>query len=200
VLPSHQQKSITCKQQPLTSVYIRAFAMSAMASAIEYCFWIEGTFTFLVYVWGVHHFWQHPKEPVWGAIAGSSGSFLLWLWCELGSWVCFGLLTSELWDNPLVDWSVVLTYSVFLLGEGLWMLLTVYKQVQLNRICLYVVSAAIALLAMQVCAARLSSVAVVPAFLLALHTIVWNAVIWLNSWEAEVKAQVTEGYPPVEPD
>ena len=110
-----------------------------MVSAFQYCFWIEGSFTFLVYVWGVYYFWGHPHEPVWGGLA-DRWYFIPWLICELAAIVPFGLITAEFWDGA--ELYVLLTYSAFLIGEAVWMILTVYKRVYWNRVCLYTVTAA----------------------------------------------------------
>ena len=152
---------------------------------LQYCFWVEGTFTFLAYVWGIHYFWEHPSEPVWGGLRGKV--FAVWLLCELCAAGCFGIVTYELWDSRLVDWSVLMTYSIVLVGEGLWMLFTVWRWVEWNRTCLYLVSVAAALLAFEVAVAQLSVFAMWPGIYLALHTTCWNAYFWMNTWEAEVK-------------
>ena len=157
-----------------------------MVSAFQYCFWIEGSFTFLVFVWGVYYFWGHPYEPVWGGLA-DRWYFIPWLICELAAIVPFGLITAEFWDGA--ELYVLLTYSAFLIGEAVWMILTVYKRVYWNRVCLYTVTAAAALLAVDVYMKNPSAAAVVPAILLALHVGLWDAYFWMNTWEAEVERQ-----------
>jgi len=156
-----------------------------MANALQLCFWLCGSATFAAYAWGARHFWVHRGEPVWGGLQGQV--FWAWVPCELAAVACFGLVTRGLWDSERVDWTVCLSYAVFLLGEGLWMVLTVRKWVELNRACVYAVAAASMMLAFQVAVARLSEEAVWPAVYLALHTTAWDALFWMRTWEAEVR-------------
>ena len=163
-----------------------------MVSALQYCFWVEGAFTFSVYVWGAFYFWWNPTEPVWGALKYRR-FFIPWLLCELAGIPCFGIITAELWDKEAADWHVLLIYSVFLIGEAMWMILTVYQQVEWTRICLYTVTASVLGLAIEIGVENSSSRALPPAILLAAHIGIWDAVIWMNSWEEEVEAYHTPG-------
>ena len=156
---------------------------------LQYCFWIEGSFTFLVYVWGVYYFWCHPQEPVWGGLA-ERRFFLPWLVCELAGAVPCALITAELWEST--EWHTILWYSFFLLGEAAWMILTVYKQIQWNRLCLYTITLSAALLTIEVYIKN--PVVGVTSFLLTLHIGLWDALFWMDTWEAEVKAQENTEY------
>ena len=154
-----------------------------MLSAIQYCFWIEGSFTFLSFVWGFYYFWSNPDEPVWGGLR-ERRFFWPWLVCELAGIVPFALITLEFWDCS--EWHVVALYSVFLVGEAAWMFLTAWQWIQWNRLCLLTMSGAAGLLAVEAFAKDPHSIAVAPAALLALHVGLWDAYFWMDTWEAEV--------------
>ena len=53
-----------------------------MLSAIQYCFWIQGSFTFLSFVWGFYYFWSNPDEPVWGGLRERR---FFWPWLHMST-------------------------------------------------------------------------------------------------------------------
>ena len=160
----------------LLCIYALSKGLGGMLSAIQYCFWVEGSFTFLSFVWGFYYFWSHPEKPVWGGLRASGLG-----WCA--SLRGFALITLEFWDCS--EWHVVALYSAFLIGEAAWMFLTAW---QWNRFCLLTMSGAAGLLAVEAFAHNPSSIAVAPAALLAAHVGLWDAVFWMRTWEAEVLA------------
>ena len=58
--------------------------------------------------------------------------------------------------------------------------------VQCNRLCLLTMAGAAGLLAVEAYAKDPSSIAVAPAALLAAHVGLWDALFWMDTWEAEI--------------
>ena len=81
---------------------------------------------------------------------------------------------------------MVALYSAFFIGETAWMFLTAWQWVQWNCFCLLMMAAAAGLLALEVYAKDPHSIAVAPAALLAAHVGLWDALFWMDTWEAEV--------------
>ena len=98
--------------------------------------------------------------------------------------VPFALILCKLWDCS--KWHVVVLYSVFLLGEAVWMFLMVLQWFEWNCLCLFTMTAAAGLLAVEAYAKNPHLIAVVPTALLALHVGLWDTVFGMRTWEEEV--------------
>ena len=139
-----------------------------MLSAIQYCFWVEGSFTFVVFVWGFYYFWSNPEKPVWGGLLAVAGVRAFGALPSSPS--NFGTAASGTW------------WLSIRIGEAAW------QWIHWNRFCLLTMSGAAGLLAVEAFAKDPHSIAVAPAALLAAHVGLWDTVFWMRTWEAEVLA------------